>query len=836
MITLLPSRRSTRSRARIAALTLIVGTAPALAQTDVRWANPTNGTWSTASSWNPAVVPNNAGPNTFNAIFDTLGPAYQCDLDIDVTLSNLSLTSPNATLNLGTPNTINVLGNYTQQAATVVGSPARSATTSIGGTATFRGTTLMHAGRFAVTAGIVCDTDPGTDVDICDTDIDASGVGSLTGNGSVLLGAGSRFSITAGASFTITADGGFAPDSMANNSEAINVAGTFRKLGSAGNSQITGIRLNNSGTIDVSSGTLTADNTLTANTLPAGGAWVVRNNATLDFASQTLSTNQASITLNGSNANFTQLASLSSNAAGASITLANGKAQTFSNALTNAGTLATTGLNSSITASNTLTNSGTIALSGANTSLTTNAPASNSGNISMNANAGRINANASLTNSGTISITGGNAQLVVAPGASLTNNASGSINVLAGTNSIQSAGNITNNGRLTLGAGTALNITGAGVLTNYNPVTRTLSGGTFDLASGASVQFNGTSIRTLNSKVILADPTAVLTSTGADDILRGPLLPQGNQSDLVAIGPSGELALGSGEDFNSSASSDFSVAPGGRLSIGAGSEFTVPAGNNLTNFNGGIFQDGTFSIQGTLRADNLAIHTIDNNLTLDGPASVFENSAGQDALTPLNTVGSNGSFTIANNRSVTTAGPLTVQSGGTLALNNGSLTTGGDVTINGTLQGSGTLNGAPVINGLWNPGNSPGLFTVLGNTLLNDQATLRIELAGLAAGTQHDQIVIRGALNFESLAAATLDVVLLSGFSPQLGDTFDIITHREFERHGEFARYRGLTLSPWTRLEVLYLSDRIQLVVVPAPGVATLTLLGLASAPRRRRS
>ncbi len=831
----LPSSRSTPSRAHVAALALLAGAAPALAQTDVRWANPANGTWGNSANWSPATIPNNAGPNTFNAIFDALGPAYQCDLDIDVTLSNLSLTSPNATLNLGTPNTLNILGNYTQQAASVIGGVTRSATTSIAGTATFRGTTLMHAGRFAISGGIVCDTDPGTDVDICDTDIDAAGVGSIDGNGNILLGAGSQLRFLSGSSVTISSNASFRPDAMADNSEAVTVQGTLRKLGAAGTSQFVGIRLNNTGTIDVSSGTLSADNTLTANTLPSGGSWIVRNNATLDFASQTLNTNQASITLNGANANFTQLAALSSNAAGGSITLSNGKAQTFTNALTNAGTLATTGLNSSITTANALTNSGTIALSGANTSLSTNATSSNSGTISMNASNGRINANDALTNSGTISITGGNAQIVVASGASLTNNASGTITILAGTNSIQSTGTVTNNGRLSLGAGTSLTVSGPGLLTNYNPVTQTLSGGTFDLASGASVQFNGTSIRTLNSKVILADTSAVLTSTGADDLLRGPLLPQGNQSALESIGATGELALGSGEDFNSSASSDFTVAPGGRLSVGAGSEFTVPAGNNLTNFNGGIFQDGAFNIQGTLRADNLAIHTIDNLLTLDGPSSIFENSAGLDALTPLTTIGSNGTFTIANNRAVTTAGPLTVQAGGTLALNNGSLTTAGEVTINGTLQGTGTLNGAPVINGTWNPGNSPGLFTVAGNTLLNNQATLRIELAGLVAGVEYDQVVIHGALNFESLAAATLDIVLLEGFRPQHGDTFDIILHNELQRQGEFARYRGLSLDPWTHLEVLYLSDRIQLVVVPAPGAAALTLLGLASAKRRRR-
>lgn len=821
--------------ARSASFILCAAAALAHAQTDVRWANPTSGTWGMMASWNPAVIPNNSGPTTFNAIFDALGPAYQCDLDLDVTLSNLSLTSPNATLNLGTPNTLNIVGNYTQNSALVMGGASRSATTTIGGSATFRGTTIMHGGRFNVAGGIVCDTDPGTDVDICDTDIDAAGVGNILGNGNILLGAGSQLRFLPGSSVTIAGNAAFRPDPMADNTESINVAGTLRKSGAAGNSLVTGIRLNNSGTIDVSSGTLTADNTLTANTLPAGGAWVVRNNATLDFATQSLNTNRSSITLNGVNANFTQLAALSTNAVGGSVTLSNGKAQTFTNAFTNAGLLAATGVNSSVTTASTLTNSGTIALSGANTRLTTSAPSSNSGTIAMNANGGRITANAPLANSGSISLTGGNAQLVVAAGASLTNASTGRITVQAGTNSIQSAGTITNNGRLTLGAGAALNITGAGVLTNYIPATRTLSGGTFELASGATVQFNGTAIRNLNSKVILADASARITATGSDDILRGPVLPQGNQSSLEGIGPIGELALGTGEDFNSSTDTDFTVAPGGRLSVGLGSEFTVPTGHNLTNFNAGIFQDGSFNIQGTLRADNLAIHTIDNDLTLDGPASSFQNSAGQDALVPLNTVGSNGTFTIANDRSVSTAGPLTVLAGGTLALQNGNLTTAGPVTINGTLQGSGTLNGSPVINGLWSPGNSPGLFTVLGNTALANNATVRIELAGLTPATEFDQIAISGALAFDPLASSTLDIILLDGFVPQLGDSFDIITHNANERQGEFANYRGLAIDPWTHFEVLYLADRIQLVVVPAPSAALISLLGLAVASRRRR-
>lgn len=826
---------SVSCRARIAALLALTGLAGgASAQTDVHWAAPSSGTWSMMNSWNPNMVPNNAGPNTFNAFFDAAGPAYQCDLDIDVTLSNLSLTSASATLNLGTTNTLNVLGNYTQQGSMVMGSVGRSATTNIGGTATFRGTTLMHGGQFMLGA-IVCDTDPGTDVDICDTDVDASGFSSMLGNGNVLMGAGSQVHFLAGSSVTISGNTGFHQDAMANNSEALTVSGTMTKSGATGNSQFMGIRLNNAGTIDVATGTLTADNTLTANALPAGGAWVVRNNATLDFATQTMNTNQASVTLDGSNAAFTQLGAITSNAAGGSITLANGKAQTFTNALSNAGTLSASGTGSSITAASTLTNTGTIALAGTNTALTINATSSNSGTLTLNGSGGHVNANAPLSNSGTIMVTGGNAQLVVGAGASLTNAAAGHITLQAGTNSIQSAGNVTNNGVLTLGAGTALNVSGAGQLTNYNGGTRTLAGGTFDLGSGATVQFGGTTIRTLNSKVVLADTTSKFTSTGADDILRGPVLPQGNQSELQAIGPTGDLSFGSGENFNTSATTNFTVSPGGRLSVGAGSVFTVPTGHNLTNFNGGIFQDGTFNIQGTLRADNLAISTINNVLTLDGATSVFQNTAGQDALLPLNTVGASGALTVANGRSVTTAGALSVQAGGSLSLRSGSFTAGGPVSVAGTLQGTGTLTGSPTISGLFNPGNSPGLFNVVGDVTFAAGSTGRFEIGGLLAGVQYDQIAIQGALNFDALSAGNLDVVVLPTYTPTFGDTFDIITYNSGSRSGQFATATGLVIDAFYHFDVVYLGDRIQLVVIPAPGAGAMVGLGLLAAARRRR-
>jgi hypothetical protein len=76
-------------------------------------------------------------------------------------------------------------------------------------------------------------------------------------------------------------------------------------------------------------------------------------------------------------------------------------------------------------------------------------------------------------------------------------------------------------------------------------------------------------------------------------------------------------------------------------------------------------------------------------------------------------------------------------------------------------QGGGTLS----------PGASPGTMTVTGNYSL-DSGDLFMELDGLMAGTEYDQLIVTGDV---SLAG---ELALAVGFSPSLGDMFTIIDNQ----------------------------------------------------------
>jgi hypothetical protein len=116
---------------------------------------------------------------------------------------------------------------------------------------------------------------------------------------------------------------------------------------------------------------------------------------------------------------------------------------------------------------------------------------------------------------------------------------------------------------------------------------------------------------------------------------------------------------------------------------------------------------------------------------------------------------------------------LTKTGDGTMAINNRVTLAGGTVVgAQGTISGDGTIGG-DVYNegGTLSPGNSPGLMAIAGDYTQGDRGTLLIELAGTAAGTNYDQLQVDGG----ALLDGTLEVALLDGFQPGLGNTFDIL-------------------------------------------------------------
>jgi autotransporter-associated beta strand protein len=164
---------------------------------------------------------------------------------------------------------------------------------------------------------------------------------------------------------------------------------------------------------------------------------------------------------------------------------------------------------------------------------------------------------------------------------------------------------------------------------------------------------------------------------------------------------------------------------------------------------------------GTIVANGAAIA---HNVALTGTGGVFNTTAATSVSGAIGGTGGlwkNGTGTLTLTGVNTYTGNTNVEVGklvvnGSLAssvriLKNGSL--GGNVTIAGNLTNLGTLA----------PGNSPGTATISGNYL--EAGTLDIEVWGLTANTQHDQVVVSGTATFQT--GSTLKVT-------KTGGTFDL--------------------------------------------------------------
>ena len=175
-------------------------------------------------------------------------------------------------------------------------------------------------------------------------------------------------------------------------------------------------------------------------------------------------------------------------------------------------------------------------------------------------------------------------------------------------------------------------------------------------------------------------------------------------------------------------------------------------------------------------------------------------------------VGSNGTVAISGTGSaLTVTGNLQIGLGGqaTFTVSNGGTVTAGQLTIGalGKLQGSGSINGNVHNSGLVSPGASPGTLLITGGDYVQDaMGKLLIELA--SAG------------NFDSLQSTSgstidgaLEVETLAGYSPTVGDSFEIM-HFNGGIFGTFAQTTLPALGSGLAWNVNYLGVAVQLSVI----------------------
>ncbi|MCC5793532.1 MAG: VPLPA-CTERM sorting domain-containing protein [Chromatiales bacterium] len=165
--------------------------------------------------------------------------------------------------------------------------------------------------------------------------------------------------------------------------------------------------------------------------------------------------------------------------------------------------------------------------------------------------------------------------------------------------------------------------------------------------------------------------------------------------------------------------------------------------------------------------------------------------------------------------------------------NDGVITTGfGDTSrFLAGLSGTGSFAGPGTVEvlGRLSPGASPGLVSFGGDLLLGPDSVTVMELGGTVRGTGYDAIDVAGLVTLGGL----LQVVLIDGFVPEVGDRFELFRAQVFA-----GGFDSIEL-PSDMFLVELGNGSFEVHVVPLPAAAWLfgsAILGLAALRRRRRA
>ncbi len=433
-----------------------------------------------------------------------------------------------------------------------------------------------------------------------------------------------------------------------------------------------------------------------------------------------------------------------------------------------------------------------------------------------------------LTNAGTIDIgvaggAGGISVGVGGPALTLTNQASGLIrmDVTGGTQNrlIQVVGTTTSLSN----AGIVRKLTGAGAATVSVPVTNT---GTIEI-QGGTISFNNT-VANSGTVNVGADMALALSS------------PWTHNSGGSFTGAGAFNLAGSSFTLNAdfTAPADFNFTGGTITGTG---NFIIPSGVTV-DWSGGLFSGtGTITVaaSATLNVPT-ALVSLQRNLTnagtidigvaggaggisvgVGGPALTLTNQA--SGLIRMDVTGGTqnrliqvvGTTTSLSNagivRKLTGAGAATVSvpvtntgtieiQGGTVSFNSSYTQTFGSTTLNGgnistpstltiqggTLGGNGTITGSVSNTGgvlapsLSTPGTATGLLTISNNYTQGASGQLHIEIGGTTPGTQFDKVAVGSTVTLNG----TLDVDVINGFMPPVGQVFGFLTYTN--RSGDF--------------------------------------------------
>ena len=365
---------------------------------------------------------------------------------------------------------------------------------------------------------------------------------------------------------------------------------------------------------------------------------------------------------------------------------------------------------------------------------------------------GNLNVNASSANfhwtGGSLAITGANGLVI------------GSFGPL-GSIALNQAKSLSVTNTVTVDAGYYLAVDGgiftSGLLTNSGNVA--FSSGTFNIAAGLSNSASGVFSIAQNCLASVGGPLPNLgeitlgggaaTLAGAGTLTNtGRIRGDGTISLIVANKSGGQILAESGKRLLLTAAIGTNL---GQINLQGGSAvFSQPFTNGST---------GLITGRGTLDVGSTGLLNQGNVAFSAGITDVFGKLN--------NNAGSSGSgIAIAGNVNVTFWSDVT-NTFGLFKVNPGSF-----ATFFGTFSGAGITGGGGLdFEADINPGFSPASDTFTGNVNFGAASKLKIELGGVSAGTEFDQVHVTGQLALDG----ALSVSTINGFKPQAGQSFDIL-------------------------------------------------------------
>lgn len=425
----------------------------------------------------------------------------------------------------------------------------------------------------------------------------------------------------------------------------------------------------------------------------------------------------------------------------------------------------------------------------------------------------------------------------------VSNNGTGNVTVTkAGTGTAVLSGLNTYTGATVIRTG-ILEVTGGSAIPDAGAVTIFTGGG---LKLSANETMGALTGGGLNGTVEVGTFTLGISYTGTGSILRAAISGTG---EIVKSG-TGEIALEGNNPFSGKYTvNDGTVAfrtttsENGKPKISLSGAGSLAIGNDFVGTSATISElsgsgtgtvnpqfDQQFGIR-TLEVEQ-ATNTVFSPVLRDGDANrilgLTKSGAGTLELSGANTY----------------TGPTTVN-GGTLLVS-GSLSGSSVVTVNGgTLAGDGPV-GAVTLNagGTVAPGASPAILAA-GNLNFNG-GTLALELNGITAGTDYDQLSATGSVAFSANTPLTLSL----GFDPVDGvDAFTIVSNDladSVNTAGGLFSFGGTPLAQGATFtasgqafSISYTGgdgNDVVLTAVPEPASIAMLLGGLGILGARRRS